>query len=1128
MKKLLYILILILAVGVHARDRDIYPIADKPIFKVGTIGPAGQHNILSTVHTDSDIASAARGSLLVRNSTPSWARLTLGGSGTILRSNGSDAVWAATTNITTLGTIVTGTWNATKIDISSYTNLVAGTNITLSADTLNVDDAFLINDGNDTTTGILTAAGFVGDLIGDITGDITGDLTGNADTASALADANSISMSGDIVWTVSFDGSADVTSAGTIQADSVALTTDTTGSYVTSVATTSPLTGGAVASEGATLTLDVIVAKDIVTTSPITVNAGANLDNVIIGTDADITIAINDADDDGSTKGAASFDNTDFDAVSGNVTINDDGHNHTGSSISGVQLTTDTNGFYADGDGEAGNALTGDSATSFFSSGILEVGIGGTGAAILTDGGLLLGSGTGAITALGVAANGQIPIGDGATDPVLATITAVANETDVTNGAGSITIGIVTSPTLDGTNFTGIPDGALDETYVNADGTVDLTGDWTIDTNNITLSAGTLTASKITDGFTSILRGNYAGVVNIAGGDVDISAGIGDYSSTGTVGSGDITVFNSDAAANVSIRTNGGDDDTMLELLELVDNSDSWGDPNVAGYRWRYATGAGKQLFLESRVGGGEKVNIMTIARATGNIVFSGTLDSSNITVYETAGDAFVSIRTDDSNDNTMVEMLEVDDNSKGWGDVGVAGFRFRYAAGGGKQLFLQSKVDADPAINCMSIARATGAIIFPSTIGAGVITTTGLTVNGDTGVTGLIDIVTTTGSGDTATAGAITQNGEEVFHTFSDAAQLFPNLFVGPFAGNFSLSGGGGDNFLAAGNVGIGYQSLRDITTGFYNVGMGVQTGRDLTTGFNNFFAGTFAGIHVTSGGSNFLMGRSSGFNLTTGSNNIAIGNNSFALTSTGASDNLMIGAFSGFNATGSRNVFLGHNSGLDETGSDTLIIDNEDRTSEALGRTNALLYGLFKNHASGPMLTINGELIITGKTFWEGDGTGLVYGHMDVPAAAVITVDTSATANPVEVKDDGTTSANDGWETGELNATIFAVSDLHYITVTKAGKYKVVWDMSAMTAAGAGTLIHGGITIDTTTFIRDNGEGHAHVFNANDNIQIAGVGVIDCPNGTEEISLWISNDQNQKTEIEHGNMFIELIGGT
>ena len=74
------------------------------------------------------------------------------------------------------------------------------------------------------------------------------------------------------------------------------------------------------------------------------------------------------------------------------------------------------------------------------SSGTLGVDQGGTGATTLTDGGLLLGSGTGAITALGVATNGQIPIGDGTTDPALATLTGTANQITVTNGAGTITL----------------------------------------------------------------------------------------------------------------------------------------------------------------------------------------------------------------------------------------------------------------------------------------------------------------------------------------------------------------------------------------------------------------------------------------------------------------------------------------------------------------------------------------------------------------------------------------------------------------------------------------------------------------------------------------------------------------
>jgi len=43
---------------------------------------------------------------------------------------------------------------------------------------------------------------------------------------------------------------------------------------------------------------------------------------------------------------------------------------------------------------------------------------GGTGVATLTDGGILLGSGTGAVTAMSVLADGEVVIGDGTTDPV--------------------------------------------------------------------------------------------------------------------------------------------------------------------------------------------------------------------------------------------------------------------------------------------------------------------------------------------------------------------------------------------------------------------------------------------------------------------------------------------------------------------------------------------------------------------------------------------------------------------------------------------------------------------------------------------------------------------------------------
>jgi hypothetical protein len=69
----------------------------------------------------------------------------------------------------------------------------------------------------------------------------------------------------------------------------------------------------------------------------------------------------------------------------------------------------------------------------------VNVSDGGTGATSLTDGGVLLGSGTGAVTALGVLTDGQIIVGDGTADPVA--LSAFSNSTGtlkVANGGTNI------------------------------------------------------------------------------------------------------------------------------------------------------------------------------------------------------------------------------------------------------------------------------------------------------------------------------------------------------------------------------------------------------------------------------------------------------------------------------------------------------------------------------------------------------------------------------------------------------------------------------------------------------------------------------------------------------------------
>ena len=73
-------------------------------------------------------------------------------------------------------------------------------------------------------------------------------------------------------------------------------------------------------------------------------------------------------------------------------------------------------------------------------AGKLVVANGGTGATTLTDGGILLGSGTGALTATAQPANGQLLIGSTGADPVLATMTSGGATIDITGGAGTLDI----------------------------------------------------------------------------------------------------------------------------------------------------------------------------------------------------------------------------------------------------------------------------------------------------------------------------------------------------------------------------------------------------------------------------------------------------------------------------------------------------------------------------------------------------------------------------------------------------------------------------------------------------------------------------------------------------------------
>ena len=112
----------------------------------------------------------------------------------------------------------------------------------------------------------------------------------------------------------------------------------------------------------------------------------------------------------------------------------------TSSLFVGFQSAPQISQIFGSGGGETSNYLS--SPVNLAGSditGTLAVGNGGTGATTLTDNGVLVGSGSSALTALSVGTNGQVLIGSSGADPVFASLNASRSLT-TTTGAGTLQI----------------------------------------------------------------------------------------------------------------------------------------------------------------------------------------------------------------------------------------------------------------------------------------------------------------------------------------------------------------------------------------------------------------------------------------------------------------------------------------------------------------------------------------------------------------------------------------------------------------------------------------------------------------------------------------------------------------
>jgi hypothetical protein len=187
-------------------------------------------------------------------------------------------------------------------------------------------------------------------------------------------------------------------------------------------------------------------------------------------------------------------------------------------------------------------------------TGTLAVGSGGTGATSLTDGGVLLGSGTGAVTAMAVLADGEMIVGDGTTDPV------AESGADLRTSIG---VGTGDSP-----QFTGIELGhATDTTLTKAS-----SGDVNIEGNIIYRAGGT--DVPVADGGT--------GVSTLTDGGVLLGNGTGDIQAMAVLADGEMIVGDGTtdpvAESGADLRTSigvGTGDSPQFTAVELGHASDT-------------------------------------------------------------------------------------------------------------------------------------------------------------------------------------------------------------------------------------------------------------------------------------------------------------------------------------------------------------------------------------------------------------------------------------------------------------------------------------------------------------------------------------------------------------------------
>ena len=272
-----------------------------------TVSGSGSENAGVTLALPDNVTI---GNDLTVTSDISAANMVLSGNLTV---SGSTTTVSSSTLAVTDGAVKVAKDNAADaIDFGLYGQYVDGSTTKYAGLLWDASETnkFRLFHGNQTEPTTTVDTGGTGHTTGRLIADIEGMLTGNASTATALETARTIAVAGDVVGSASFDGTGNISLSTTIQADSVALGTDTTGNFMRDLTAGEGIDISHTASEGSTATISAELATE-------------------------------------TNAGVATFDGTDFTVSSGDVTVNAEriqdiaGAMFTGNTESGITVTYD-------------------------------------------------------------------------------------------------------------------------------------------------------------------------------------------------------------------------------------------------------------------------------------------------------------------------------------------------------------------------------------------------------------------------------------------------------------------------------------------------------------------------------------------------------------------------------------------------------------------------------------------------------------------------------------------------------------------------------------------------------------------------------------------------------------------